>query len=129
MDSKSKKEILVIDDSTTNVFLIESVLSEYGYSVSSALSAADAFKVIEKKVPELILLDLLMPHVSGFDFIKQIKADEALKTIPVIVISAVTDDESIREIMELGAVEFINKPVVVSSLIEKIEEVLGVENS
>jgi len=129
MDSKSKKEILVIDDSTTNVFLIESVLSEYGYSVSSALSAADAFKVIEKKVPELILLDLLMPHVSGFDFIKQIKADDALKSIPVIVISAVTDDESIREIMELGAVEFINKPVVVSSLIEKIEEVLGVENN
>lgn len=127
MDSKSKKEILVIDDSTTNVFLIESVLSEYGYSVSSALSATDAFKVIDRKVPELILLDLLMPHVSGFDFIKQIKADENLKDIPVIVISAVTDDESIREIMELGAVEFINKPVVVSSLIEKIEEVLGVE--
>ena len=69
----SKKEILIVDDSATNVFLIESVLSEYGFKTFSANNAKEAFKAIEKKIPDLILLDLLMPQISGFEFIKTIK--------------------------------------------------------
>jgi len=122
---KKEKEILVIDDSVTNVFLIESVLNEYGYKVSSALNAKEAYKKIEKNIPSLILLDLLMPQISGFDFIKEIKSQEDTKEIPVIVVSAVTDEENIKEIMELGAVEFIKKPIVLTTLIEKIEQVLN----
>lgn len=124
MDKKDI-EILVIDDSVTNVFLIESVLNEYGYKVASALNAKEAYKKIEKNIPSLILLDLLMPHISGFDFIKEIKANDNTKEIPVIVVSAVTDEENINEIMELGAVEFIKKPIVLTTLIEKIEQVLN----
>lgn len=120
-----KKEILIIDDSVTNVFLIESVLNEYGYGVSSALNAKEAMKKIEKKKPNLILLDLLMPQVSGFDFIVEIKENTELKNIPVVIVSAVTDEESIERIMKLGAVEFVRKPVVLTSLIEKIEETLA----
>lgn len=122
--SEEKKEILIIDDSVTNVFLIESVLNEYGYGVASALNAKEAMKKIEKKKPHLILLDLLMPHVSGFDFIVEIKENPELKDIPVVIVSAVTDEESIERIMKLGAVEFVRKPVVLTSLIEKIEETL-----
>lgn len=122
--SKAHKEILIIDDSVTNVFLIESVLNEYGYKVLSALNAKEAYKKMEKSTPSLILLDLLMPQISGFDFIKKVKADDHTAGIPIIVISAVTDEDSINEIMTLGAVEFIHKPVVLTQLIEKIEEVL-----
>lgn len=122
--SRAHKEILIIDDSVTNVFLIESVLNEYGYKVLSALNAKEAYKKMEKSLPHLILLDLLMPQISGFDFIKKIKSDEHTAEIPVIVISAVTDEDSITEIMNLGAVEFIHKPVVLTQLIEKIEDVL-----
>jgi len=121
---KANKEILIIDDSVTNVFLIESVLNEYGYRAISALNAKEAFRKMEKRNPDLILLDLLMPQVSGFDFIKTIKADDKTRQIPVIVVSAVTDEDSINEIMSLGAIEFIKKPVVLSQLIEKIESIL-----
>lgn len=119
------KTVLIIDDSVTNVFLIESVLIEYGYSVMTALSAAEAQIRLNKQKPDLILLDLLMPQVSGFDFIKQIKQTDNLADIPVIIVSAVTDGESIDEVLKLGAIEYIKKPVVLTVLIDKIETVLS----
>lgn len=119
----TNKEILVVDDSVTNVFLLESVLKEYGYSVSTALNARDAQKKIGIKKPDLILLDLLMPQIDGFGFIKELKETPAHSDIPVIVVSAVTEQESIQKILSMGAVEYIRKPVVLTSLIEKIEKV------
>jgi CheY-like chemotaxis protein len=118
------KLVLIIDDSVTNVFLIESVLIEYGYSVMTALSAAEALVRLNKQKPDLILLDLLMPQISGFDFIKQIKQNDNFSEIPVIIVSAVTDEDSIDEIRKLGAIEYIKKPVVLTVLIDKIESVL-----
>ena len=117
----SKKEILIIDDSATNVFLLESVLTEYGYKALTANGAKEAFKQIEKKQPDLILLDILMPQISGFDFIKTIKQNENQRHIPIIAVSAVTDEESISEILNLGADLFITKPIIISDLLEKIK--------
>lgn len=117
------KKVLIIDDSVTNVFLIESVLIEYGYIVMTALNARDALLKLNKQKPDLILLDLLMPHVSGFDFIKQIKQSAEFADIPVIIVSAISDGDNEDEIMALGAVEYIKKPVVLTVLIDKIESV------
>jgi len=118
------KNILIVDDSVTNVFLIESVLTEYGYGVMTSLNALEAEQKMQTVKPDLILLDLLMPQVSGFDFIKKIKKDPAFAEIPVVVVSAVTDEDSVDEILSLGAIEYIKKPVVLTTLIEKIESVL-----
>ncbi|MBK8807083.1 MAG: response regulator [Bacteroidales bacterium] len=120
----TNREILVVDDSVTNVFLLESVLKEYGYGVITALNATDALKKIKEKHPDLILLDLLMPHIDGFTFIKELKDSPEFKKIPVVIVSAVTDQDSIQRIMSMGAIEYIRKPVVLTSLIEKIEEIL-----
>jgi CheY-like chemotaxis protein len=118
------KKVLIIDDSVTNVFLIESILIEYGYIVMTALSAAEAQLRLEKQRPDLILLDLLMPQVSGYEFIRQIKQSPEFSEIPVIIVSAVSDGDSIDEVLKLGAVEYIKKPVVLTVLIDKIESVL-----
>lgn len=88
------------------------------------LNAKEALKRIEKVVPDIILLDLLMPQISGFDFIKTIKQNPKFQSISVIIVSALTDDESVNEIMNLGATDFINKPIIIPQLIEKIESVL-----
>lgn len=119
-----KKEILVIDDSATNVFLIESVLTENGYKTMSANNAKEALKLLEKKIPGLILLDLLMPQISGFDLIKTLKQNKKFADIPIIAVSAITDEEKISEILALGAVFFLNKPIIISELLEKIHEVI-----
>jgi len=116
--------ILVVDDSNTNIVLLEAILEDKGYHIQTALSAKEAVSCIEKRVPDLILLDLLMPKISGFDFLEMLRVDDKTVNIPVIVISAVIDDESINRILSLGATGFIQKPVNIQNLIESVERIL-----
>ena len=116
--------ILVVDDSTTNVVLLEAILDEKGYRIETALNAKEAYTIIAKESPDLILLDLLMPKISGFDFLAQIRSNEITKNTPVIVVSALTDEENISRIMEMGAIDFIKKPIDLQYLVEKVETVL-----
>ena len=119
-----KPMILVVDDSTTNVVLLEAILDEKGYRIETALNAKEAYTIIAKESPDLILLDLLMPKISGFDFLAQIRSNEITKNTPVIVVSALTDEENISRIMEMGAIDFIKKPIDLQYLVEKVETVL-----
>jgi CheY-like chemotaxis protein len=121
-----QSRILVIDDSTTNIVLLEAILAEKGYTIETALNAKEAFLRIEKQVPDLILLDLLMPKVSGFDFLEQLRKDEKTKKTPVIVISAITtDDENTRKINDLETVDFLRKPIDIQYLVTRVEEILN----
>jgi CheY-like chemotaxis protein len=120
-----QSKILVIDDSTTNIVLLEVILTEKGYQIETALNAKEAFQRIEKQIPDLILLDLLMPKVSGFDFLEQLRKEEKTRKTPVIVISAInTDDENTRRINNLEAVDFLRKPIDIQYLVNKVEEIL-----
>jgi DNA-binding response OmpR family regulator len=116
--------ILVVDDSTTNVVLLEAVFDEKGYKIKTAFSAKEAFSIIEKQVPDLILLDLLMPKINGFDFLRQIRRKKATRDTPVIVVSAATDEENVKKIMGMGAIDFIKKPIDLDYLVEKVKSVL-----
>lgn len=117
--------ILVIDDSTTNIVLLEAILTEKGYHIETALNAKEAFIKIEKQLPDLILLDLLMPKVSGFDFLDQLRKDEKTMKTPVIVISAInSDDEKANKIKDLEAVDFIRKPIDIQYLVNRVQEIL-----
>lgn len=122
MATTESKTILVIDDSTTNVVLLHAVLNNKGYNIETALSVKEAYNIMSKKVPHLILLDLLMPRMNGFEFLQEIKNND--KTIPVIVVSALTDNENIKKCKELGAYDFIKKPVDIQSLVEIVSKIL-----
>lgn len=122
--SKKEHKVLVVDDSTTNIVLLEAVLNEKGYSIQTALNAKEAYAIIEKEPPDVILLDLLMPRISGFDFLKEIRSKEKTKAIPVIVVSAVTDEENIEKILTMGAIDYIKKPIDLQYLVEKVESLL-----
>src|SRR3990172_13294188 len=110
--------ILVVDDSNTNTFLLNAILTERGYQTVTALSVKEANASISKQNPDLILLDLLMPKISGFDFLQLLKSDEKTSNIPVMVVSAITDEEVIKRIMELGAVDFLKKPIDIQYLVD-----------
>lgn len=116
--------ILVVDDSTTNIVLLEAILDEKGYQIETALNAKEAYNVIEKHPPDLILLDLLMPKISGFDFLKEIRKNKKTVNTPVIVVSALTDQENVERIMSMGAVDFVHKPIDLQYLVEKVETTL-----
>lgn len=116
--------ILVVDDSSTNIVLLEAILNGQGYEIETAQSVKEAYQIIKKEAVDLILLDLLMPRVSGYDFLKEIKSNDATKDIPVIIVSAVADAENRKKSIELGALDFINKPIDIQFFIEKIETIL-----
>ena len=120
----SQSSILLVDDSSTNIALLEAIFDEKGYHIIKAQSVTDAITSINRKIPDLILLDLLFPKVSGFDFFKQLQENEQTRNIPVIIISALSDEESENRAMELGAVDYINKPIDIQYLISKVESIL-----
>lgn len=126
---KLKKDfcILVVDDSTTNVVLLEAVFYERGYKIETAYNAKEASVIIDKQTPDLILLDLLMPQINGFDFLKKLRKNRNTKDTPVIVVSAATDEENVDKIMKMGAIDFIKKPIDLDYLVDRVESVLHKE--
>lgn len=122
MSKNNNYNILVIDDSTTNIVLIEAVLKKKGYHIQTALSAKEAYKIIKSKKPDLIFLDLLMPQISGFDFLDKIRNEKTTRNVPVIVITAVNDDEYKHKALKLGATEVMHKPVDLQAVIQKVEK-------
>ena len=124
---KNNYNILVIDDSLTTLLLIEWHLKEHGYNTMTAIDAEDALRQTEYHVPNLIVLDLQLPGMSGFDFLKQVKFDREKMNIPVFVISALDSKETIRRALLLGANGFMTKPINMKDLCEKIDNILKFE--
>ncbi|MCK4749010.1 MAG: response regulator [Bacteroidales bacterium] len=119
------KKILIVDDSNTNVVLLEAILNSRGYKIQTAYNVAEAYNMLEKDRPELILLDLLMPRISGYQFLDQLKQNHETRDIPVIIVSAVNDAQNIQKTMDLGASDYIVKPVDIKVLVNKVEKTLN----
>jgi len=119
----STKSILCIDDSNTTLMLLEHVLTGAGYKVVLASNIDEALNQIRTQSPDLILLDLSMPDISGYDFLKM-RVELNIEKIPVIIISAFDSKESISSTKELGAVEFISKPIKINKVLETIASYL-----
>ncbi|MFC2116473.1 PleD family two-component system response regulator [Bacteroidota bacterium] len=119
------KKILIVDDSNTNIVLLEAILDSRGYQIQTAFNVAEAYNMLEKDRPELILLDLLMPKISGYEFLDQLKQNEETRDIPVIIVSAVSDAMNIQKTFDLGALDYIEKPVDIKALLNKVEKTLN----
>lgn len=122
--SKLDDYILVIDDSTTNQVLMEALLQEEGFSTQSASNAAEAYTLIQRRKPRLILLDLLMPQVSGIECLKQFKSSAETKDIPIIVVTAVNSTEYKDACMKLGALDYYTKPIDIPLFLKHIGNIL-----
>lgn len=121
---ESKPHILIIDDSNSSLLLIEFLVINEGYTAILADSVKKAIKEINLQKPNLIVLDLQMPEVSGYDFLKM-KDTLNIKDVPIIVVSAYDTPENIELTKSMGAVEFIPKPIKTKVLIEIIKKYLS----
>ena len=119
------KKILIVDDSNTNVVLLEAILVSKGYDIKTAFNVDEAYNMLAIERPELILLDLLMPKISGYQFLDQLKKNDETRDIPVIIVSAVTDAPNIQKTFDLGATDYIEKPVDIKALLNKVEQTLN----
>lgn len=121
-------EILIIDDEPVNLKVAQKYLKEAGYqNVSSTCDSRNALSLIQQRQPDLVLLDLMMPDVDGLALLRLMRAEPKLRQIPVIVLTA-TDERSVkRTALELGANDFLTKPVDPTDLLPRIRNVLGVK--
>lgn len=120
----NKKTILVVDDEPSSLELIDFVLRRHHYETLLALKAEEAFRLIQTRLPDLIILDLLMPGMSGMELCKRFKSDPRTKKIPILFLSAMVRDAEVEEGFRAGAAGFIFKPYDSDQLIKKIEEIL-----
>ena len=122
-----EKTIFIVDDSTTNLAMAEEVLEKY-YQVFTMTSAEKMFAFIDRVTPDLILLDVAMPGISGFDAIKKLKADNLYADIPIIFLTALADSHNEAFGIEQGAVDFITKPFSETVLLHRIKHHLHIED-
>lgn len=118
------KKILIVDDEEGLLQLLKYALEERGYSVSTAINAIDAGIEISNSLPELILMDIRMPGINGFQACEALKKNPNTKNIPIIVISALSDEADIQKAKKTGVIDYFVKPIDVEKLILKIREIL-----
>jgi putative two-component system response regulator len=119
--ANDRKKIVVVDDNPENLQLLRNTLKE-SYMVFPNPSAQDMFELLEHVRPDLILLDVEMPGMNGYEAIKKLKSDDKYQTIPVIFLTSMTDEKSEKEGLQLGAVDYIHKPFVTPVLLERIKK-------
>lgn len=117
---KNSTEIMVVDDTPANLEVISDTLSSAGYRVAAAISGERALKRLQTHPPSLILLDIQMPGMDGFEICRQIKANPATINIPIIFITARSDTDSILKGFEVGAVDYISKPFQEAELLVRV---------
>jgi len=124
VEQKGRK-ILIVDDDPAIVMSLEFLLRKANYDVFIALSGLEAIEIIKEQIPELVLLDIMMPDVNGYEVCDFIKEDEKYQQAKVIFLSAKSRDEDIKLAYKKGADLFIIKPFSTRRLMEKITSLLN----
>ncbi|MBK7058274.1 MAG: hybrid sensor histidine kinase/response regulator [Leptospiraceae bacterium] len=129
MFDRKKPLILIVDDTPKNIQVLGKTLHEIGYNVSIATSGSQALDSVKKESPDLILLDIQMPEMDGFEVCKILQANPDTKEIPVIFLTAVIDSEKIVKGFEIGAVDYITKPFHTAELTMRVATHIEIKQS
>lgn len=121
---QNSAKILIVDDDDRNVRLMESILKANGYSVVKAYDGEQALQVIADERPDLVLLDAMMPKMNGFEVCLRIRKDRATRLLPVIMVTALNALEDKVQALEIGADDFLSKPINRLELLAKMRSVL-----
>jgi two-component system phosphate regulon response regulator PhoB len=123
--ASDRKRILLVDDDQQIHQLVRIILSRIGAETLSAENAASAAQVLRQgPMPDLLILDLMLPDISGLEFLRQLRAKRAFDDLPVLVLSALVDSENIREALNSGADRYLTKPYIPSNLIVITQDML-----
>ena len=121
--SENRPKVLVVDDLLENLRLLANLLIEDGYEVKRSPDGAMALSNVPRFNPDVILLDIMMPEMSGYDVTRKVRQNPRLSHIPILLFTA-QDDIDQRSALEAGADGFIRKPFDIDHLVDKIEDVL-----
>jgi DNA-binding response OmpR family regulator len=116
-----KTLVLAVDDNPQNLQFLGKLLSDNGYEVGMGQSGAQALNFVKKNEPDLILLDIMMPEMDGYEVCRRLKADLTTRHIPIIFLTAKTDSTDIVKGFDLGGVDYVTKPFNTAELLARIK--------
>jgi PleD family two-component response regulator len=125
MTLSANADILIVDDTPANLNVLSAILGKRGYRVRPAINGALALKAAQKAAPDLILLDVQMPGMDGYEVCRQLKGDAQTRAIPVIFISALDDVLDKVEAFQAGGVDYITKPFQIEEVLARVENQLA----
>jgi putative two-component system response regulator len=120
-------EVLVVDDHRPNLELVEAILVEAGYRVRLAHDGQQALDAVQAASPDCIVLDVMMPRLDGFEVCRRLKADRATRAIPVVLLTALSDVEDKVTGLEMGADDFLTKPVDAQALLARVRSLIRIK--
>lgn len=124
----AKKILLIEDDEFLSEVLIKR-LDEDGYEVTLSKTAVDGLVILKDLKPDLILLDLILPEMSGFEFLKKIKANPNFSAVPVVILSNLSQEKEKNEAKALGAIDYLIKATYTTKeILDRIKEIIGNSN-
>jgi two-component system, sensor histidine kinase and response regulator len=125
---KSPDRLLIVDDVPDNLFLVRTILEEEGYEIVTSSNGQEALKIIETEPPDLVLLDVMMPVMDGYEVTRRMRAMEDLPFIPILLITAYDRANAVKG-LDLGADEFIRKPIEADELLARVRSLLRLKHS
>lgn len=127
MEKYLNSKVLVVDDEPANIFFLKGLLKEEGYLVSTASSGNECLDILKNNQQDVILLDIMMPGITGIEVLEKIMENEKTRDIPVIMVTAKTESIDIEEALDKGAVEYIRKPVDEIELLARLRTTLRIK--
>lgn len=116
----SKYNVLAVDDIPLNLLLVQKMLSKFNFRIRTATNGRKALEAVAQDRPHLILLDLMMPEIDGYEVLRRLKADPETADIRVIILSALNSNEDIVKGFDLGANDFLTKPISMEKLLNVV---------
>jgi DNA-binding response OmpR family regulator len=122
-----KKKILAVDDESDLLLIIKTALFSEGYDVSTATNGPDALALAQENVPDLIVLDIMMPEMNGFEVLQHLRENPKTESVPVIMLTGLSEKDKIRQALDSGINYYIVKPFEFHDLISKIR--IAIDNA
>ncbi|MEW8626744.1 MAG: response regulator [Candidatus Thiodiazotropha sp.] len=119
------KKILIVDDEPNIVFSVEFLMRRSGYEVVTAADGEQAMQKLTDEMPDLMILDVMMPRKNGFEVCAEVRADQRMADLPILMLSAKGRDAEVKKGLSLGADAYITKPFSTHELVEKVNELLN----
>lgn len=116
----SNTKVLIVDDESFIINLLKNGLTENGFDVITAENGFEALIAVEEQKPDVVITDIMMPRLTGLEFLKAIKNNPATAGVPVFLISAMDQADMVQEGLDLGAADYITKPFKINEIIGKL---------
>jgi two-component system alkaline phosphatase synthesis response regulator PhoP len=127
-DEEKPAKIMVVDDNQQNLELLQAYLEDLNCVTIPAYDGQEALNLINKQMPDLILLDIMMPKMSGFEVCRRVKGSPKTKNIPIIMVTALNEFGDIERAVEAGTDDFISKPINKIELLTRVKTMLKLKN-